>query len=216
MKTRLRTGNAREESKREALELHSMELEKAFIFGQPYQTTGTNGQPMNATGGLISFLGQDPSFSNITDFGATPVTINTFETLLESAFRYGSAEKLLLAGSTAINVINGMVKKASVMNVVPGGESYGMKLTEYICPFGTLYIKVHPLFSIHPTYRSWGLFVDLDKLVFRYIDDTDFRPNVQANDIDGEKDEFLTEAGMECQHQKAHALAKNMTSFTPS
>jgi hypothetical protein len=29
MKTRLRTGNAREEAKREALELHSMELEKS-------------------------------------------------------------------------------------------------------------------------------------------------------------------------------------------
>jgi uncharacterized protein DUF5309 len=216
MKTRLRTGNAREEAKREALELHSMELEKAFIFGQPYQTTGANGQPMNATGGLISFLGQDASFTNIYDFTASPVTINTWENLLESAFKFGSSEKLMLAGSTAINVINGMVKKASVMNVVPGGESYGMKLTEYVCPFGSLYIKVHPLFSIHPTYRGWALIVDLDKLVFRYIDDTDFRPNVQANDVDGEKDEFLTEAGMECQHQKAHCLAKGMLAFTPS
>lgn len=214
MKTRLRTGNAREEAKREALQLHSIEIEKSFIFGQPYQTIGSNGQPMNATGGVISFLGQDPTFTNIVDFAGT-VTIATWENMMESAFRYGSAEKLLLAGSTMINILNQMTKRASVMNVVPGTESYGMKLIEYITPFGTLYIRIHPLLSIHPTYRSWGLIVDLEKLIFRYIDDTTFRPNVQTNDTDGEKDEFLTEAGLEVQHQKAHVLVKNVSAFTP-
>jgi hypothetical protein len=74
---------------------------------------------------------------------------------------------------------------------------------------------MHPLLSIHPTYKSWGLIVDLDKLVFRYIDDTTFRPNIQAPDTDGRKDEFLTEAGLEAQHQKAHAVVKNITTFVP-
>lgn len=215
MKTRFRTGNAREEAKREALELHSMEMEKAFVFGQPYQTVGSNGQPMNATGGVISFLGQDATFTNIWDFSSTPINIASWENVLENAMKYGAAEKLVLAGSTFINQLNQMVKKASTMNVVPGGESYGMKLMEYQTPFGVLYLKIHPLFSIHPTYRSWALILDLDKLVFRYIDDTDFRPNIQGNDIDGEKDEFLTEAGPEVQHQKAHTLVKNVTTFTP-
>jgi hypothetical protein len=215
MKTRLRTGNARKEAKREALELHSIEMEKAFIFGEPFQGTGVNGQPMNATGGIISFLGADASFTNIWDFSTTTFNISNWETTLENFFKYGASHKLLLAGSTAINQLNQLVKKVSVMNVVPGDSSYGMALTHYTCPFGELYIKVHPLFSIHPTFKSWALGIDMDKMNFRYIDDTDFRPNVQLPDQDGEKDEFLTEAGLELQNQKAFMLSKNITTFTP-
>jgi hypothetical protein len=215
MKTRLRTGNAYQEAKREALEIHSVEMERSFIFGEPFQGTGSNGQPMNATGGVISFLGADSTFTNVWDFSTTTFNVANWENTLENVFRYGSSEKILLAGSQAINQLNQMVKKVSVMNVVPAEESYGMKLQYYVTPFGTLYIRMHPLLSIHPTYKSWGLIVDLDKLVFRYVDDTTFRPNIQLPDTDGRKDEFLTEAGLEAQHQKSHCVVKNITTFVP-
>ena len=52
-KTRLRTGDAYKEAKREALELHSIEMEKAFIFGVPSENIGANGKPLRTTGGLI-------------------------------------------------------------------------------------------------------------------------------------------------------------------
>lgn len=213
MKTRLRTGNSREEAKRETLELHSLELEKAFIFGEPFSSTGANGQPMLTTGGVISFLGADGTFTNIWDFSVLTFNIANWENTLELFFRYGASEKLLLAGSTVINQLNQLVKKSSVMNLVPGDTSYGMKIREYETPFGTLYVKMHPLLSIHPTFKSWALGLDVSKLRFRYIDDTDFRPNIQLPDVDAQKDEFLTEAGLELQHQKAHMLVKNITTF---
>ncbi|SRR5579871_1793515 len=215
MKTRLRTGNARAEAKREALELHSIEMEKAFIFGEPYQATGANGEPMNATGGVVSFLGADATFTNIWDFSTTVFNIANWENTLLNVMKYGNTEKLLLAGGVFINQLNQMVKKVSTMNVVPGDRTYGMQLTQYDTPFGVLYIKIHPLFSIHPVFQSYGLALDLDKLVFRYIDDTDYRPNIQSPDTDGEKDEWLTEAGLEVQHQKAHTWVKNVTTFQP-
>jgi hypothetical protein len=99
------------------------------------------------------------------------------------------------------------------MNLVPGDTSYGMKIREYETPFGTLYLKMHPLLSIHPVFKSWGLGLDVSKLRFSYIDDTDFRPNIQLPDSDAQKDEFLTEAGLELQHQKSHMLVKNVTTF---
>ena len=213
MKTRLRTGNSREEAKRETLELHSIEMEKAAIFGEPFSSTGANGQPMLTTGGVVSFLGADATFTNITDFSSTTFNIANWENALENFFKYGASEKLLLAGSTFINQLNQLVKKSSVMNLVPGDTSYGMKIREYETPFGTLYVKMHPLLSIHPTFKSWGLGLDVSKLRFRYIDDTDFRPNIQMPDMDAQKDEFLTEWGLELQHQKAHALYKNVTTF---
>ena len=215
LKTRLRTGNAYQEAKREALELHAVEMEKAFIFGEQFTGTGSNGQPLKQTGGIISFLGADATFTNVWDFSSTTFNTANWENTLENVFRYGSSEKLLLAGSTLINQLNQLAKKVSVMNIVPGEESYGMKIYEWLTPYGTLYLKLHPLFSIHPTFKSFGLAVDLDKLVFRYIDDTTFKPNIQTPNIDARMDEFLTEAGLEVQHQKAHAYIKNVTTFTP-
>ncbi len=222
-KTRLRTGNARAEAKREALELHSIEMEKAFLWGQAYTTTGANGQPMNTTGGILSFLGTgvgvtaDTGFTNVWDFSTTVFNFSNWKTTMMHAMKYGDTPKLLLCGSTLLNQLDQLVRKISVMNLVPddGSRSYGMELAKYITSFGTLYIKLHPLLSTHPTYTQYGIIVDLDKLVFRYIDDTDFRPNVQTNDTDGEKDEWLTEAGLEVQHQAAHTYLKNVSTFSP-
>jgi hypothetical protein len=215
LKTRLRTGNAYQEARREVLELHAIEMERAFIFGEQIASVGANGQPMRATGGVVSFLGADATFTNIWDFSTLTFNMTQWELTLENALRYGSSEKLLLAGSTLINYLNQLVKRVSVMNVVPGEEAYGMKIYEYITPYGTLYVKVHPLFSIHPTFKGFGVILDLDKLVFRYIDDTTYKPNIQTPDQDARKDEFLTEAGLELQHQKAHAYIKNVTGFSP-
>ena len=39
--------------------------------------------------------------------------------------------------------MNHKIKPASVMNVVPRGKSFDMKLTECIYPFGTLYKRRH-------------------------------------------------------------------------
>src|SRR5207302_416569 len=90
LKTRLRTGNAYQEAKREALELHAIEMEKAFIFGEQFTGTGTNGQPLKQTGGIISFLGADATFTNVWDFSSTTFNTANWENTLENVFRYGS------------------------------------------------------------------------------------------------------------------------------
>ena len=51
--TRSRTGDKYKELKREALELHSIEMEKAFIWGIMTENTGDNGKPETTTAGLV-------------------------------------------------------------------------------------------------------------------------------------------------------------------
>ena len=61
-KTRLRTGDPYKEMKREALELHSIELEKAFFFGVSSENTGSNGKPERTTQGCIDFISTNAAF----------------------------------------------------------------------------------------------------------------------------------------------------------
>ncbi|MCK5603719.1 DUF5309 family protein, partial [Candidatus Pacearchaeota archaeon] len=63
MKTKLRTGDQVAQAKKEALELHSIEMERAFIFGIRTSNVGTNGKPERTTGGIKSFLS-----TNVADY----------------------------------------------------------------------------------------------------------------------------------------------------
>lgn len=208
-KTRLRTEAQYEEAKRETLQYHSVEMERAFIYGQRNQLT-VNGQLRRTTRGITKWI-----TTNTADMGGT-VTESDFDDKMEEAFRYGSNEKLALIGSTALNVLNKMAKnRGQIMLDVDREEAYGMQLTKYVSPFGVLYLKMHPLFNIHPEWRKNMLILDTGKLVYRYIDDTDFLTDRQAPGDDAKKDEFLTECGLEVHHEKAHAYYKNITTFAP-
>lgn len=211
-KTRLRTDRTGpyREAKREALQLHAIEMEKAFIFGQRLQETGPDGQPRRTTRGVRTFI----STNQLTDANTNGIWNDAdFTRVFEEVFRYGSSEKLMLAGSTVLSVITNWAKDMSVINMVPTDQTYGMKIAHVLTPFGDLYVKNHPLMSDHPVYRKDALILDLDKLTYRYIDDTMFLKNIQTPGQDASKDEYLTECGLEVWHEKAHSLLTNMTSY---
>lgn len=212
-KTRLRwdaTGPYRE-AKREALQLHGIEMEKAFLYGQRKEETGPDGMPRRMTRGVRTFI-----TTNVLTDGDTNGSFNEadFTRIFEEVFRYGSSEKFALMGSTAVSVINNWAKNGAItVNVDMGTKTYGMKIAHIVTPFGDLYFKLHPLMSDHPTYRKDMIILDLPFLKYRYVDDTTFKTNVQNPGVDASKDEFLTEAGLEMWHEKAHALVTNLTTF---
>lgn len=57
-KTKLRTGDQYQKAKSEALEMHSWEMELAFIWGIRTENTGDNGKPERTTMGAINFIRQ--------------------------------------------------------------------------------------------------------------------------------------------------------------
>jgi len=56
MQTRLRTGDAYQEAKKDALEQHSIEMEKAFFWGIQSSNTGANGKPETTTDGIVPLI----------------------------------------------------------------------------------------------------------------------------------------------------------------
>lgn len=202
MKTRLRTGNQVAQAKKEALELHGIEMEKAYIFGVRTLGTGDNGKPERTTGGILSFVN-----TNIFDFPSSGGTWlydgdDWLDDALESCFRYGSQEKIGLCGNGVLRGLMKIAKAKGTFELTKMSTAYGVAVFEWVTAFGTLYIKSHPLFTYEATMRNNMLIVDTENLTTRYIDDTSYKPNRQANDLDGESSEYLTESGLELHHEE--------------
>jgi hypothetical protein len=208
MMTRLRTGDQVKEAKRECLELHGIEMEKAFIFGKRTSGTGDNGKPERTTQGLRGWVVTNRF--NFPEDNATWLaesTLDWIENRLEEIFRFGSSEKLLLCGSGAVLGINQLIRKYGTFEYTPQTASYGIKVWEWVTPFGILYVKTHPLFTYEATLRHSGIVIDTKNIVYRPLkgSDTKYQPKLQDNDLDGEKSGYLTEAGLEVHHEETFA-----------
>jgi len=188
----------------------AQEMEKAFIFGGKEEITGPQGQPERLTAGIKSYIS-----TNVKDFSGT-VTETLWDTEMEKLFRFGSQTKVAFAGTQALLTMSRLAKDKGVINLVPADQTYGIRFNEYVTPFGTLMMVVHPLFTAHPVWGLAMLVVDFDHLVYRYIDDTVFLPHRQERGRDARVDEFLTEAGLEVHHEKTHAWYTGMTAYSSS
>lgn len=219
MKTRLRTGDQYKEAKRECLELHSIEMEKAFMFGIRSERTGTNGKPERTTMGIIPAIRaggtvNDFSLNAGTDFsGYTWLQAGEYwlDYYLEQIFRYGSTEKLCFAGSGALMGINRLIKNGGNFDYTATTTSYGINITKWVTAFGTINIMTHPLFSYEATTRNMMAIFEPKDLKFRYIDDTFYKADPKLKEggwtsRDGIKEEYLTEGGLEYHHPDGWGL----------
>lgn len=226
-KTRLRTEDAYKEAKRESLEIHSIELEKGFFWGIKTENVGSNGKPERTTMGLIQAIKTgapsnvfnytaDTNFSGDPWSGAGGGGEEWLDNSLEVIFRYGSGEKIAFAGSGAILGINKLAKSAGQINLTPMTTSYGLKVTQWITPFGTVNLMTHPLFSYEITTRNLMVVLEPSMLKYRYIDDTTFmsmdttKVSPSHERLDGTKEEWLTECGLEYHHPLKFGLLQNV------
>jgi hypothetical protein len=214
-RTRLRTGDAITQAKKEALELHGIEMERAFLLnGAKYVTTGTNGQPLRITAGCRNLIQ-----SNLVDWTAATgqgswantaanamTTWQWLNNQLEVLFRYGSPEKIAFCGSGAILGIQNLLSTvpSTRIELTTETKAYGISVMTLNTAFGTLYLKNHPLMTLEATMRNEMAILDTKFLTYRYVDDTQYLPERQANDLDGVKSEYLTEAGLELHFEQAH------------
>jgi hypothetical protein len=213
-KTRLRTGDQYQKAKSEALEMHSWEMELAYLWGIRTENIGDNGKPERTTMGVINFIRQYAA-ANCDDYTLNPahagVTWATggeiwFKNMLEQIFRYGADEKLCLCGSGFLLGIDALAMTGGQINLQPAQKTYGMQIRSWITPFGTIHMKTHPLFSYDATTRNMGVILEPKEMSYRYIDDTSFYGEASTKKhpegygqrrVDGTDEEYLTECGLE-------------------
>lgn len=222
-KTKLRTGDAVAQAKKETLELHSIEMERAFLFnGSKYVTTGSNGQPLRISAGVRGFISTNKNdFRAATSVGSTTWAGSAADAAknyswlmdrLEELFRYGSQEKIAFCGSGVLLAIQKLLAALSSTQVAltPTTMAYGFKVQELVTPFGSLMLKSHPLMTMDASTRSDMYCLDTKYIKYRYVDDTKYKPEIQDNDLDGSKSEYITEAGLEVQFEKSHGIINGL------
>lgn len=232
------------EGAEDALRDHMVQMENAFLFGTKGVQTTTdaygNSVPRRTTGGLLWFMRQWEAADSVYrgGAGAPAITLNTddnkriinittgsitrsfFNQLIERAFRVTNTktfEKLLMCGNGLLGAVNDYLAAKAVLNKDYAVQKvYGNDVTTWITPYGTLHLKTHPLFNQQDYLRYDGVIVDIQKLRFRPLNDRDttLLPNRQDNDVDGRKDEWLTEAGLEVNQPEAFMWIKNLRTIT--
>lgn len=204
-RTRARTGPALANDKKRRMFDHSVALELAWLFGKRHETTGPQGKPLRFTGGLLYMLSQYAN-SRIIAFTTTP----TEDTLLDAVYPIwdyatdAGSERIVFAGNGALNSLNKLAKKQASTRINFNGvvKEYGMRLDRWIFPQGDLYVRTHPLFNTHGRFTNDILVIDPSAMGYKYIRDTKNQDNIQANDADEQKGQWLTEAGLQIEHLK--------------
>jgi hypothetical protein len=214
LRTKLRTKEAYNEAKKEALEMHSIEMEMNTLFGQRLDAIGDNGKPERTTMGIIPFVRANAP-ANVDDFKFS-TNINAgdtwleggkiwLDTMFEQLARYANMSDMVwCCGSTALLAINRLAAANSEIQLVPTSPAYGLQVVKWITPFGDANLMTHPLLSQGVTTRKMMVGITPKSMKFKYIDDTFFKndPEKEAGEgsYDATKEEFLTEGGYEYQH----------------
>ena len=187
---------------------HALDIERAFWFGQKkLDVTGLQGHPRRATGGVDEFISTGNSY--VQNQGG-PLTAPDMNTFLREAFTYGNSTKMLFAGGVVLQAINEIARGQILTKT--GDTTYGVRISEWQTPFGIVNIVHNPLFVEELASRAYLL--DMESFRYRHMEgrDTQLQTNIQAPDVDGEVDQYISEVGLERKQAPRHALLKGVTS----
>jgi len=183
---------------------HALDIERAFWFGQ--KNSDTVVYPRRATGGIDEFLMTGNSF--VQNQGG-PLTAPDLNSFLREGFTYGNSTKMLFAGGIVLQAINEIAR--GQVQTKTGDTTYGVRISEWMTPFGVINIVHDPLFVEELAGQAYLL--DMESFRYRYMEgrDTKLETNIQAPDVDGEIDQYITECGLERKQAPRHAVLKGVT-----
>ena len=184
---------------------HLKSIERQFLFGERKVTTGTNGQPERATGGIKEHIEGSDAYVQDQD---GVLTSADFDLFLRRGYTYGSQSKLLMCGGNIFGAINEFAK--SDLQTTVGADTYGVKVHKYVSAFGDVNLVRNPEFVRE--YAGLGFLLDMNSYKYRFLGgrDTTLLTNRQANGIDGRVDEYRTECGLERNEASNNAILKNV------
>jgi len=217
--TNYRTGDAFQNDRKRAMFNHSEALEQAMFWGLSSEVAGTitGSNPERTMGGLREFLTshRDGTFGAITE----DFFLDTITPLFD--FNAGGAgdQRVCFIGNGALNKFQ-KVARGSVGALTSSRINYegkltflGLKLLEYMIPQGSLFLKSHPLMNTDPIYTNSMFVINPKGIIIRPLRgrDTKIQKEIQNNDMDTRKDQWLTETTMELQYERTMGYFGGMT-----
>lgn len=188
---------------------HALDIERAFWWGEKKYSVAaglTQGHPVRGTGGVLELL--DAGNGYIQNQGG-PLTAPDLNTFFREGFTYGNDTKMLFAGGVVLQAINEIARGQILTK--PVETTYGMKISTWVTAFGTVNIVHNPLFV--EDYAGYAFLLDMESFMYRFMNnrDTKLETNIQAPDVDGEVDQYISEVGLQRAHPAKHALLKGVS-----
>lgn len=194
---------------------HAIDIEQSMWLGLKKTGAAATARAMN---GIKAFMSTTNQTSITTTLGESD-----FEDWMFSVFRYtpNSGRNLFVfGGGKLMQALNQIARTA--LQTVPGTDNpYGVRFTRWISAQGDVRLIRHwlmhrsPTSTIDYTLERFAYAVNLDLVQYRPLAgrDTSLRMNIQENDRDGEKHEYLTEATLEFKLPKAHGTLTSSVDF---
>ena len=183
---------------------HGRDIENMLIHGAASGTASdANGKKVTTSGGFLQAI-----TTHVTNMGGA-MTQTGFDAWAEEVFDQGSGRKIVFAGKTALNAV-GTLHKGTVQTR-PGDSLLGLNVQQILTNYGQMNFVYNR--RMGPGNAGTMIAVDIDSVKLRFTNggDTHLKENIQAPDVDGTKDEWFSEFGLEFGNEADHAVAKGIT-----
>lgn len=204
-------GNDLTQLRKEHLQIHMKDIERAFFFGEASEVT-SGAQPVRTTGGLKSILS-----TNLKDASGA-LTEAEFEDWISDMFDKGGDKKMGFLSPLVASAVNSWA--VGKLQMFPKDKTYGISVMSYLSIHGQLDFVVEKMFSENSTWNGYSFGVDMDKLGYRYLGgngknrDTNLRKDLQSPGVDGIIEEYLSEVGFQAALENRHGFLYGVTSYS--
>lgn len=194
---------ARQDARRDAMILHLEGVERSFINGDLKEDVTTN---RRVAKGLLRFIA-----TNREDLKGS-LTKAKFDSFLKDVMFNGGGKYVLAASGTFMEALHAEVLSKSNMNITPATKEWGLDVTRYLSPFGKCDVFYHRVLSqmLEDNYGGCAMLLDMSLVTKYYLQKMILRENIQANDADGFKDEYLEECCAALHNEANHGFIFNV------
>lgn len=175
-----------------------VERSRAYYKGKRVEYTDSDGKKKRTTAGLDSFI-----TTNI--FTRASFTYNHFMDFAEMAYGYGGEEKILICNPALATLIQKevMANKISI-DISPKTKEFGVNIKRLSTIHGDMDFMIDLTMKDLYTLPT-GFALELPLIEEMILRPDVWKPNVQANDYDGRKDQILGECGLKVVSEQRHA-----------
>jgi hypothetical protein len=206
-------GDPYSRKKMEALARIKQKLEMMFWFGVKSISASTT-NPVYHNGGIMYWLENQFTDVPTLDVGGI-MTKQVWDAWLQDVLKFNNMTKWVFCSSAVLTAVSGFASnqlRPADVNL----RKFGMAVTEYQSPFGTVYLVREPLFDEVASMNGSAVCLDMNNIMFRYLEanglslDLKSYEDIQENDRSARKGEWKLVGGIDVAVGKSHGILKNV------
>lgn len=213
------TGSKLAMNKENCAMYHAEDIERSFLYGRKSVTTLNNRQ-FRMTDGLLTQIEQNGGDVRTANTGgAGNISRGAFEDWMRSIFSYNVKgqpnERLAFCGNLALSVINRMSWLDGKYEFRAEETKIGIRVTEFITPFGTLKLMNHAMMTESPLWSREVYAIHPGAIKKRVLRETfpenyDMYGNGVAG-VDADEGAITSEMGIQCGAARVMGIYRNLT-----